>query len=404
MDSPASLSASPATSKAPINWPAAIMFPVTTLPVLTVLPWYLATHEVSSAPWVWAFILLWLNGLGITAGYHRLWAHRAYSAHPALKWFFALFGGMAVQNSILIWAAMHRVHHKHVDHVDHDPYSAKRGFWYSHMGWMLRDYPSSQLDYTNAKDLLADPVVAFQHRHYNWFAFGSNILIPVCLGLAYGEVWSFVLIAGFLRLVVNHHVTFFINSLAHMWGRQPYTTTNTARDNDFLALLTYGEGYHNYHHLFQMDYRNGIKWWHFDPTKWLIAACSWVGLSKDLKRVPNFKIQRAMLQAQFERAREKLALAKANPSRLTELQHLLETEWQQFSHTVAEWSKLQGEKLDAAKLHMAERVHEAQAQLHERWEASEMRQKMLKLERALEEALEMQRQRVALLRMQMATA
>lgn len=403
MDSPASSPVVP-TGQGPINWPAAIMFAVTTVPVLTVLPWYLATHDTSAAPWVWAFILLWLNGLGITAGYHRLWAHRTYTAHPALKWFLALFGGMAVQNSILVWAAMHRVHHKHVDHVDHDPYSAKRGFWYSHMGWMLRDYPSAQLDYSNAKDLLADKVVMFQHRHYLWFAFGSNIAIPVALGFAYGDVWSFVLIAGFLRLVVNHHVTFFINSLAHMWGRQPYTTTNTARDNDFLALLTYGEGYHNYHHLFQMDYRNGIRWWHFDPTKWLIAACSWVGLSKDLKRVPNFKIQRAMLQAQFERAREKLALAKASPSRLSELQHLLETEWQQFSATVAEWSKLQGEKLDAAKLHMTERVHEAQHQLQERWDASEMRQKMLKLERTLEEALEMQRERVALLRMQMATA
>jgi len=402
MDSPASSAAAP--SKAPINWPAAIMFPVTTLPVLTVLPWYLATHDTTAAPWVCAFILLWLNGLGITAGYHRLWAHRTYTAHPALKWFWALFGGMAVQNSILVWAAMHRVHHKHVDHVDHDPYSAKRGFWYSHMGWMLRDYPSAQLDYTNAKDLLADKVVMFQHKHYLWFAFGSNIAIPVALGFAYGDVSSFVLIAGFLRLVVNHHVTFFINSLAHMWGRQPYTTTNTARDNDFLALLTYGEGYHNYHHLFQMDYRNGIKWWHFDPTKWLIAACSWVGLSKDLKRVPNFKIQRAMLQAQFERAREKLAQAKANPSRLQELQHLLETEWQQFSATVAEWSQLQGEKLDAAKLHMTERVHEAQHQLQERWEASEIRRQMLALERTLEEALEMQRQRVALLRIQMATA
>ena len=399
MDSPVS---SPA--KAPINWPAAIMFAVTTLPVLTVLPWFLVTQEVSGWAWVWALVLLWLNGLGITAGYHRLWAHRAYAAHPALKWFFALFGGMAVQNSILVWASMHRVHHKHVDHVDHDPYSAKRGFWYSHMGWMLRDYPSAELDYSNAKDLLADPVVAFQHKHYLWFAFGSNIAIPVALGFAYGDVWSFVLIAGFLRLVVNHHVTFFINSLAHMWGRQPYTTTNTARDNDFIALLTYGEGYHNYHHLFQYDYRNGIRWWHFDPTKWLIAACSWIGLSKDLKRVSNFKIQRAMLTAQFERARAKLALAKHHPSRLQELQLLLEAEWQQFSHTVAEWSKLQGEKIDAAKLHMAERVHEAQHQLQERWDASDMRQQMLKLERALEEALEMQRQRVALLRMQMATA
>ncbi|TAM33693.1 MAG: acyl-CoA desaturase, partial [Nevskiaceae bacterium] len=201
------------------------------------------------------------------------------------------------------------------------------------------------------------------------------------------------------------HVTFFINSLAHFWGRQPYTTRNTARDNDVLAFLTYGEGYHNYHHLFQYDYRNGIRWWHYDPTKWLIAACSWVGLTTDLKRVPDFKIQRAMLQAQFERAREKLAQkANANTGRVAELQHLLEQEWQHFSQTVAEWSRLQGEKLEAAKQQFSERVHERMHEAQNQWEHSEMRQKLLAMEQALEEALEMQRQRVKLLRVQMAYA
>lgn len=382
--------------KAPINWPAAIMFPATTLPVLTVLPWYLATQSVSSWAWVWAGVFLWLNGLGITAGYHRLWAHRAYAAHPLVKWFFAVFGGMAVQNSILVWATMHRVHHKHVDHIDHDPYSAKRGLWYSHMGWMLRDYPSAQLDYENAKDLLADPVVAFQHKHYLWFAFGSNFALPALLGWAYGDVWSFVLIAGFLRLVVNHHVTFFINSLAHFWGHQPYTTANTARDNHFIALLTYGEGYHNYHHLFQYDYRNGIRWWQFDPTKWLIAGLSFVGLTRDLKRVPEFKIQRAMLQRQFERARERLAKVK-NPTRLAELQQLLEAEWQHFSGTVAEFTRLQAEKLEAAKQHLRET---AQA----RWDSSEMPKRLHALELTLAHALAQQRARVQLLRNQLAVA
>ncbi len=381
----------PAT-KAPINWAASIMFVLTTVPVFTLLPWFLWTHEASGWAWFWGVVLLWANGLGITAGYHRLWAHRAYSAHPLLKSFYALCGGMALQNSILIWAAMHRVHHKHVDHIDHDPYSAKRGFWYSHMGWMLRDYPAGQHDFSNARDLKEDRVVAFQHKHYAAIAIGGNILIPLALGWAYGDVAGFLLIAGFLRLVVNHHVTFFINSLAHYWGRQPYTTANTARDNDFIALLTYGEGYHNYHHLFQYDYRNGIRWWQYDPTKWLIAACSWLGLASNLKRVPEFKIQRAMLQSQFERAREKLAACK-HSSRLAEVQHKLEAEWQHFSHTVAEWTRLQGEKFDAAK-------HQLSDRMHEKWQASEMRLRL----QALENALAEQRGRVQLLRMQLAHA
>lgn len=377
---------------APINWVAAIMFLVTTLPVLTVLPWYLFTHEVSGWAWVFCVVLMWANGIGITAGYHRLFAHRAYQAHPVLKWMAAIFGGMAVQNSILIWASMHRVHHKHVDHVDHDPYSAKRGFWFSHMGWMLRDYPSAVVDFSNARDLQADRIVAFQHRHYGAIAVGGNILIPLALGLAYGDVLGFVLIAGFLRIVINHHVTFFINSLAHYWGRQPYTTENTARDNDFIALLTYGEGYHNYHHLFQWDYRNGIRWWHYDPTKWLIAGCAALGLASNLRRVPEFKIQRAMLQAQFERARAKLAACR-NPSRLADVQQKLEAEWHHFTETVGEWTRLQGEKFEAAKQQLSEH-------LHEKWEHSEMHRRLQVLERALAE----QRQRVQALRLQLAAA
>jgi len=383
--------------KAPINWTATIMFLVTTVPVLTVLPWYLWTQDVSAWAWVWGFALLWLNGLGITAGYHRLFAHRAYQAHPVLKCLAALFGGMAVQNSILVWAAMHRVHHKHVDHIDHDPYSAKRGLWYSHMGWMIRDYPSQKLDFSNAKDLQDDPIVAFQHRYYAVFAVGANIAIPLALGLAYGDVWGFLLIAGFLRLVVNHHVTFFINSLAHFWGRQPYTTENSARDNDFLALLTYGEGYHNFHHLFQYDYRNGIRWWQFDPTKWLIAACAALGLATNLKRVPEFKIQRAMVQAQFERARERLAARSPACGRRQEWQQMLEAEWQHFSQTVSEWTRLQSEKFEAAKQQFSD-------QLQEKWEHSEMHRQLRALEAKLEAALQEQRAGMQKLRLQMHAA
>ncbi len=105
--------------------------------------------------------------------------------------------------------------------------------------------------------------------------------------------WALFLLAGVLRLVVSHHFTFFINSLAHMWGVQPYTDDNTARDNGVVALLTYGEGYHNFHHMFAHDYRNGVRWWQWDPSKWFINAMRWLGLARNLKTVPWFKIQRA---------------------------------------------------------------------------------------------------------------
>lgn len=380
----------PKSPQAPINWPATLMFIFTTLPVLFVLPWYLWSFDASIAAWVWGGLLLAANGMSITAGYHRLWSHRAYKAHPALKWLYAIFGGMAVQNSILIWSTGHRNHHRHVDDVDLDPYSARRGFWFSHMGWMLRNYPSSDIPFDRVPDLLADKVVMFQHRHYLWFAFGSNILIPVLLGLAYGDLWGFVLIAGFLRLVASHHFTFFINSLAHIWGRQPYTKDNTARDNDFLALFTWGEGYHNYHHIFQYDYRNGIRWWQYDPTKWWIATMARLGLTSDLKRVPEIKIQQARVSRELERAREALE-ARSSHRSFAEYKQQFDQEWAQFKDTVAQWAQLQSARIDAAR-----------EQVKTQWERSEIKGKIdaLDIERALRE----QRLRLRALQRQLAAA
>jgi stearoyl-CoA desaturase (delta-9 desaturase) len=372
--------------RAPINIPAVIMFSISTVGALTVLPWYAWTHHLGAGPWIFFAFTMWATGLSITAGYHRLWSHRAYEAHWTLRLFYMLFGAMALQNSTLIWASMHRVHHKNVDDVDHDPYSIKRGFWYAHMGWMLRNYPSSELDFSNARDLEQDPFVAFQHRHYLGLALGMNFGFTALVGQAFGDPWGFMLIGGLLRLVVNHHLTFFINSLAHYWGRRPYTADNTARDNDLVALFTYGEGYHNFHHLFQWDYRNGVRWWQFDPTKWWIAAWSSVGLTRGLKRVPEFKIQRAMLQRQFDRTQEKLR-ACSHSGRLAELQKLLEHELEAFSVTLNEWKQLQAERIDAAR-----------KQIAGQWEHSEARRRF----RVLERSLRLQRQRVRLLRLQTA--
>lgn len=377
-------------TRPPVNWPASLMLSLTAVPVLFVLPWYLWAFDASAAAWAWGAVLLAANGLSITAGYHRLWAHRTYKAHPLLKWLFAIFGGMAVQNSILIWATGHRVHHRHVDDVDRDPYSAKRGFWYSHIGWMLRDYPAATPDFSRAPDLLADKVVMFQHRHYNWFAFGTNFGLVTLLGMLYGDLAGFVLVAGFLRLFLSHHFTFFINSLAHIWGRRPYTADNTARDNDFLALFTWGEGYHNFHHLFQYDYRNGIRWWQFDPTKWLIAAAARLGLAGELKRVPEVKIQQARLARQFELARTRLAEMPLS-DRLEQVHKQLDAEWQEFSDTLARWAEIQSGRLEAAR-----------QQLRDKWEGSELKHQVDAM--AIAHELRMQRLRVRLLERELIAA
>src|SRR5918993_672460 len=150
-----------APEHAPINWVTSIVMTATPLAAITVVPWYGFTHGFSLTAWLIALACLWAGGISITAGYHRLWAHRAYSAHWSVRFFFMLFGAMSLQNSILTWASQHRTHHRFVDDWDQDPYSAKRGFWFSHMGWILRNYPSGRDDFTNAKDLERDPLVMF---------------------------------------------------------------------------------------------------------------------------------------------------------------------------------------------------------------------------------------------------
>ncbi|MBE9567475.1 MAG: acyl-CoA desaturase [Proteobacteria bacterium] len=247
--------------------------------------------------------------ISITAGYHRLWTHRAYQAHWLVRVLLMLGGTYATQNSILHWASDHRRHHRYVDDKDKDPYSAQRGFWHSHIGWMLRHYPATiDTEYSNCRDLKQDRIVTWQHKHYLPLVLGLNFGIPAALGIWHGDVLGMLILAGAARLAISHHMTFLINSLAHVWGRQPYSDSNSSRDNAFIAFLTMGEGYHNYHHSFQRDYRNGLRWWQFDPTKWLIRSLAGLGLASNLYQTPLEKIERSRAQMLLDRTSRKLAV------------------------------------------------------------------------------------------------
>ncbi|MDX1506586.1 MAG: fatty acid desaturase [Spongiibacter sp.] len=383
-------------SKPPLLMMQTILFASTFLIALIGVPLYGILEGFTLAGWIGFVLVLGANGMSITAGYHRLWAHNAYKAHWSLRLLFALFGAAATQNSILVWASGHRRHHRHVDDIDHDPYSAKRGLWFSHIGWMLRDYPASAEDFSNAPDLQRDKIVMWQHRNYLALVIIMNVLPALALGVITGNIVEHLLLAGVLRLVVSHHSTFFINSLAHFWGRRPYTDENTARDNDFLALLTYGEGYHNYHHIFQNDYRNGIRWWHYDPTKWLIKTASWIGLTWDLKKVPDFKIQRAVLTMKFKRAEQRLLEYKgANALHLSEF---LEKEYLQFRKTLQDWNAVGQEWMDAKRQSIAEQTECLQQNLADAWEHATLRSRF----QELEYAMKMQIQRLETLRTQLA--
>ncbi|HBY37986.1 stearoyl-CoA desaturase (delta-9 desaturase) [Marisediminitalea aggregata] len=285
-----------------------LVFVITGLIAFVGVPYWAMTQGFDTTEIVTTLVLFYATGMSITAGYHRLWSHKTYDAHPVVKVVLAIGGAMALQNSILHWSSDHRVHHRHVDEDDKDPYSAGKGLWFSHIGWMLREYQSHRYDdYSNCKDLQKDKVVMWQHNHYLPIVLIANFGLTGFLGWLNGDIFSMILLAGVFRLVAVHHVTFFINSLAHYWGSQPYTDTNSARDNGILAFFTFGEGYHNFHHIFEYDYRNGIRWYQFDPTKWLIKGLSFVGLTKNLRTCPEERIEKARAAMQLKRASQKVS-------------------------------------------------------------------------------------------------
>src|SRR6266571_4583486 len=274
-----------------VEWPNSVFLIGTLLLTLTAVPaylWHFGLHGFEVALFFFFFVA---TGLSITLGYHRLFTHLTFRARWPVRLVTLLFGAAAFENSVLCWAADHRRHHKFVDHDD-DPYNITKGFFHAHMGWMLFKSPQSA-SFEGVKDLEQDRLVRWQHEHYLVIAFLMGFGLPALLGGLCGG-WRGALggflIAGVARVVFVNHMTFLINSYSHTWGRRPYSSRCTARDSAVLAWFTFGEGYHNFHHEFQHDYRNGVKPWQFDPTKWAIWLLGKVGLTFQLRRVPSEKI------------------------------------------------------------------------------------------------------------------
>ncbi len=351
-------------NKPKIVWLNVSIFAITGLIALIGVPYYAIFHGFDSFTIIATIITIGYCGMSITAGYHRLWAHKTYQAHPIIEFIFAIGGAFALQNSALHWASDHRVHHKHVDDNDKDPYSAKRGFWYSHIGWMLREYQSQRYhDYNNVRDLQRNKIVAWQHKYYVPLTLGTNFGIPIALGFIHGEMVAMILSVGVLRLVINHHATFFINSLAHIWGKRPYTDKNTARDNGILAFFTYGEGYHNFHHIFEHDYRNGIKWWHYDPTKWLIKSFSYLKLTSGLRTSPEDRIEKARADMLLKSTTAKLQKMANYHEQLERLQQ----EHEKLMIRLNEYYGTKRELLELKKQKMADSFEHSQ--LNERYQS-----------------------------------
>ncbi len=277
-----------------INWITSSFLIGTLVLALTGVPLYLYHFGLDWFQVGLFVVMFYACGFSVSLGYHRLFSHIAFRANRPIQLLTLIFGAGAFENSVLMWASEHRRHHKHVDHDD-DPYCISKGFFHAHIGWLLfKLHPDPPFD--NVPDLKADKLVCWQHQHVQTIAVVVSFILPTFLGFLWngwqGALGAF-LIGGVARVVALQHCTFLINSACHTIGRQPYSTKCSARDSLFLALFTFGEGYHNYHHEFQHDYRNGVKPWQVDPTKWIIWSLSKLGLTRDLRRVPAEKIKAA---------------------------------------------------------------------------------------------------------------
>lgn len=327
-----------------INWLNLIFLTLTPIVGLLGLVVLILHGHAYMPTLIFAALYTYLTGLAITAGMHRLFSHRAYQAHRLVRYAFALLTAADFEGSVLEWCTDHRRHHLYTD-TDRDPYSIKKGFWYAHMGWLFV-LDDRKRDYSNVADLASDPFLRWTHRYYVPVAIFMGFFLPMLICSLWGDPLGGLLIAGALRVGINEQVTFCINSVCHYFGKKTYSDQQSACDNWVTALFTYGEGFHNFHHQFPLDYRNGVRYYHYDPAKWLIRFLEYLGLVTVVKRVSDQKIIQYRLRQEekqcFERASQTSLLKP-----LLELVVPLKEKVLQLSHHIDELEKQLSEAREA---------------------------------------------------------
>jgi len=259
----------------------------------TTVAFFAAVHALALlSPWFFswsalgvAIFLHWLFGsIGICLGYHRLLTHRSLHVPKRLEYAIALIGSLALQGGPIFWVAGHRRHHTYTEDIDKDPYSAKRGFWWSHMGWLFYKRPEFFEYESNRKfapDLAKDAFYRWLDRYY------LLLQIPLGVGLYLLGGWSFVIYGVFLRAVLLWHSTWLINSASHITGYRSHESDDNSRNLWWAAILTYGEGWHNNHHAYPNVAKAGWKWWEIDMTWWVIVSLRQLGLARRIVLPPT---------------------------------------------------------------------------------------------------------------------
>lgn len=261
------------------NW-VSISFFITVHGLALLAPWFFSWSALGTA-----IFLHWLFGsIGICLGYHRLLTHRSLQVPKGLEYAIALIGSLALQGGPIFWVAGHRRHHAYTEDVNKDPYSAKRGFWWSHMGWLLYKRPEFFEYESNRKfapDLAKDAFYRWLDRYY------LLLQIPCGLGLYLVGGWSFVIYGLFVRAVLLWHSTWLINSASHITGYRSHESDDNSRNLWWAAILTYGEGWHNNHHAYPNVAKAGWKWWEVDMTWWVIVSLRQLGLARRIVLPPS---------------------------------------------------------------------------------------------------------------------
>lgn len=261
------------------NWTSAAFFAVVHALAL-LAPWFFSWSALGVA-----LVLHWLFGsIGICLGYHRLLTHRSLQVPKGLEYALALVGVLALQGSPIFWVAGHRRHHTYTEDIDKDPYSAKRGFWWSHMGWLLYKRPEFfeyQSNRNFAPDLAKDAFYRWLDRYH------LLLQIPLGVGLYLLGGWSFFIYGLFVRAVLLWHSTWLINSASHITGYRSHDSNDNSRNLWWAALLTYGEGWHNNHHAYPNVAKAGWKWWEIDITWWAIVSLKQLGLAQRVVLPPT---------------------------------------------------------------------------------------------------------------------
>ncbi len=253
------------------NLSIVITFHLLTVPALFMFSW----RNLAAMLFVnWIVI-----SLGIGLGYHRLLTHRSFKAPKWLEYALTVFGSMAIQDDAPRWVATHRIHHAFTE-TDKDPHSTRPGLFWAHMGWVLKgtaqDYDETVLK-KYVPDLMKDKFHVFFAKYYY-----VPLIISAFLFYAVGG-WSMVLWGVFVRVVIGWHTTWFVNSLAHIFGKRPFETDDDSTNNWFVAILTFGEGWHNNHHAFPTSARHGLKWYQLDMNWLTISLFKKLGWAKQIR-------------------------------------------------------------------------------------------------------------------------